>query len=103
MNEQERAGERVSETTVGLGGAGEVTATRLGEQNTYNIYSLVPALQIQGDFTAELSGKGRSNTKKSHTFALKMAVSLNAYVLLQKCEARHIRQQDSYESGRLKI
>ena len=27
--------------------SGEVTATRLGEQNTYNIYSLVPALQIQ--------------------------------------------------------
>ena len=79
MNEQERASERVSETTVGLGGAGEVTATRLGEQNTYNIYSLVPALQIQGDFTAELSGKGRSNTKKSHTFALKMAASLNVY------------------------
>ena len=69
----------MSETTVGLGGAGEVTATRLGEQNTYNIYSLVPALQIQGDFTAELSGKGRSNTKKLHKFALKMAVSLNAY------------------------
>ena len=45
--ENERAeSERTSER---VGGAEAVTATRLGEQNTYNIYSLVPGLCIQGD------------------------------------------------------
>ena len=48
--ERERtASERASrEPTVAVGGAEAVTATRLGEQNTYNIYSLVAGLYIQG-------------------------------------------------------
>ena len=37
---QRTASESTAESTVG--GAEAVTATRLGEQNTYNIYSLVP-------------------------------------------------------------